>query len=734
MEMRKFRKSLLQSVAIISSYCPVSTYAQENSSNLADNDSLEIVVTAQRRSERKQNVPVTVTVLDEKLVQEARIASVADIVQHTPGVGWTGYPASEPRVAVRGIGSSSRGASGDPSSAVFIDEIYNGRPAGIAYDNFDVARIEVLKGPQGTLFGRNVTGGAVNIVTNRPNLEAFAASVEGTYGNYNQVDLAGLVNLPLVDGKIAVRLGGGIHRHDGYADRINASGAKVGELEDKDGRSGRFQLLVEPTEKLRFHLTIDGARDRDKGPASRIVEYTQASGGFVDRFFLVPFKYKTYATLDGQQDRDVWAARFRAEYDLPFATLSYLGSYKHIKYTSNYDFDGALSKITSRADQTRDLEGGTVEDSDLWSHELQLKSLSSSNIKWVAGVYNYSADTLRTGSTRSYRNPAIRTESITQDASTNSWAGYADVTVPVTDTLNIFGGARYTKDNKAVHSIGAISVAQILYVASPYDVSASKGWGAWSWRAGVDWHVQRHLMIYGSVSRGFKSGGFQDTPSNAQEASLSISPEFATSYEVGQRGEFFDGRLIWNNSIFYTKYDDLQTRVRDPNGNALILNAFATIYGYETELSANLGRGLRVDAAYGYTHTRYDDFPVFIGAVIANYKGNRLDWTPAHKVTLSPSYRYDLRNGGSVKLSVDYAHESTIYDSENNNKFNTRPPTDFVDARIIYKAPEGHWTLSVWGKNLTKEFTKTYDGGLSGVVIASYNPPRTYGMTLRWVY
>jgi iron complex outermembrane receptor protein len=730
------RTALLLSVSLSAVSMPAVLFAQPAApAESSDTQDQDIIVTAQRRDQGKQDVPVTVTVLGQSLIQDARINSVGDVVQHTPGVGFTAFPASEPRLAVRGVASSSRGASGDPSSAIFVDEIYNGRPAGIAFDSFDVARIEVLKGPQGTLFGRNVTGGAVNIVTNRPNIDAFEASAEATYGNYNQVDVAGLVNVPLGSGIGAIRVSGGLHRHDGYVDRINAAGDKIGELEDRDSKSGRIQFLVQPSDRLRVHLTVDGVVDRNKGPGNRIPQYMQASGGFVDRFFVDPFKYKTYATIDGRQDRDVFSGRFKTEYDLPFATVSYLGSYKYLKYVSDYDFDGSLDKITTIPDQTRDVEGGDSEKSEIASHELQIKSLPDSRFSWVAGIYNYHADTYRVNFTKSLRNPAIRTESIAQDASTNSWAGYVDVTVPVTETINVFGGGRYTRDEKRVRSIGSFSVAPLFYLITPYDVAASNSWGAFSWRVGADWHVKRDVMLYGSISRGFKSGGFQDTPGDAVDAALAINPEFVTSYELGQRGRFFSGRVTWNNSFFYTKYDNLQNRVRNAVlGTNSILNAYATIYGYETELNLDVGAGFRVDASYTYTHARYDDFPALNGTIPVNYRGNQLEWTPEHKASVSPSYTYDFSGGSSLQLAADYAFESKIYDNETNNEFNTRAPSHVIDARLVFKSAGKHWTVSVWGKNLGNEWTKTYDGNISGVVIAAYSPPRTFGATVRWKY
>src|SRR3989344_3076123 len=198
----------------------------------------EIVVTAQRRAESLQDVPVTVTAFGAETVQEARIREVQDVAGLTPGLQFDAFPASQPRIAIRGVGSSDRGAAGDPSAARVLDEIYIGRPAAVAFDAFDVERIEVLKGPQGTLFGRNVVGGAINIVTARPQLGAFDAGAEVTVGNYERLEGAAMVNAPFAQGNAAVRFSGAWRTHDGYV-RNTFTGDR---MEDQDTRTGRISL------------------------------------------------------------------------------------------------------------------------------------------------------------------------------------------------------------------------------------------------------------------------------------------------------------------------------------------------------------------------------------------------------------------------------------------------------------------------------------------------------------
>ncbi|MBB4633742.1 TonB-dependent receptor plug domain-containing protein [Sphingosinicella soli] len=286
----------------------------------------EIVVTAQRRAENKQDVPVTITVLDGATLEKARVQGAQDIALRTPGFGFDAWPASEPRLAVRGIGTTARGAGGDPSTAVFFDEIYAGRPAAITFETYDLQRIEVLKGPQGTLFGRNVTGGAVSVVSNPADLGGFDASLEGSYGNFNRTDLQGFVNVPLSD-KAAFRATGTWHRHDGYVTRV-VDGVKGGKLDDQNAKYGRFQFYAEPSTNFRVDLKADVSRDRANGPGFRAID-DFGVGGLSGRYILQDDRSENGSTFDGVQNRDAWGVRGKLEWDLPVATLSYLAPLIH---------------------------------------------------------------------------------------------------------------------------------------------------------------------------------------------------------------------------------------------------------------------------------------------------------------------------------------------------------------------------------------------------------------------
>ena len=704
---------------------PVAAMAQDNAPAVDEVD--EVIISAQRRDQDKQDVPVTVTVLGGQDIEEARIQTVQDVVGRTPGLQFDAYPASEPRLSVRGVSSSDRGAAGDPSSAVFVDEIYYGRPAAINFESFDLQRIEVLKGPQGTLFGRNVVGGAVNIVTNRPDLDDFDFGVEASLGNFNSRDLSGMVNVPFGDGKAAVRIGASLHQHDGYVDRVVA-GVKEGELDDRDSRSGRIQLRLEPTQALRINLTADYAQDRNKGPGNHAL-FDDGAGGLSGLYVLDDDRDRNAATFDGRQDRDTWGLRLKAEYDTGFATLSYLGSYRDLDYFALYDFDGSETPFGVGG-----IDGSVDEDSEISSHELQLKSLPDSPLTWVVGLYRYQAKTSRVAA--SYLDVGVTLDDVVdQTAETTSTAVYGDITWPLTDQLNIFGGARYTVDEKSIDATGQSNAPGTFFTNTNYTgARATNDWGAATWRLGVDYHFTPDIMVYGSVSRGFKSGGYQETPGDAVEAVTPYDPEFITNYEMGLRGQFFDGAVTWNTSIYLADYTDLQVRVPTGTGFTTSNAGKARIQGLETEVNLDMGGGFELNASYAFTHARFKDYQTIEAGVAVDYSGNRLTRIPDHKFTASPSYTYDFGSGAELKFAVDYVYESRIWDDASNLPPEIREPTTFIDARGIFTTADNRWSFSVWGKNLTDEKTRTFTATFGGVTFGAYNPPPTYGVTLRFNY
>jgi iron complex outermembrane receptor protein len=681
----------------------------------------EVVVTAQRRGERLQDVPITVTVLDAQQIQQARVQQIGDVASRTPGLSFDAYPASQPRIAIRGIGSSDRGAAGDPSAAVFLDEIYLGRPAAVAFDVFDVERIEVLKGPQGTLYGRNVVGGAINVLSRRPDPEAFDASAEVAAGNYQKLDGAAFVNSPLGAGKAAVRASGSWRTHDGYV-RNTFTGNRV---EDQDTASGRVQLMTEPGANVRMLLTLDHTRDRAAGPAQHVLDLDEGSDEAA--FWTVDRDRKhTAGSTDGYQNRDTGGARAQLDWDVPFATLSYLGSYRALDYHNAYDFDGGNS-----ATNLIDIGGGNDEHSHFYSNELRISSLPGARASWVAGLYNFGSNTDRLDRLALDVAGDAVTDIYTQRAALDSYATFGDVTWPLTQRFSVTGGVRYSRDEKHYRVSNTAGTA-IVRAAERFDVTVAKNYDAVTYRVGASFTPVRDHLLYVMVSRGFKSGGFQDTPSSAADAADDFEPEYATQYELGQKSTLLNGTLVWNNTLFLLDYTDLQTRRVLDNLAIVTDNAGeATIKGFETYLSWRAFAGARVTLSYAYTDATFDVFTPEPGV---SYAGNRISRTPEHKVVISPSYEWQVPQGAKLSFAADYSYESKIFDDNSNAGPEIREPTHFVDARVIYTSANEKWAASIWGKNLTDQLTRTFQGTFLGADFGAYNPPRTYGATFYWNY
>lgn len=706
---------------------PFQASAQENSSNTQTAKPDEIVVTAQRRTQSLQEVPVTVTAFGAVEIKEARIQQIDDIVSRTPGLSFDAFPSSQARLYIRGIGSSDRGAAGDPSAAVFLDDIYLGRPAAIAFDAFDVERIEVLKGPQGTLYGRNVVGGAINIITKRPELDGFDAAASLTYGNYDRMDGAGYINVPLAKDKAALRVSASYRSHDGYTKNLFLNE----DVDDQSTLSGRVQFLSEPTDTFRMLFTLDGTKDRATGPANHVLEPDTSDP--LSNFYTSNFDPDvSYGSNFGSQDRDTYGLRGEISNDFSFGTVTLLASYRDLDYGVRYDFDGGNPDPTSPGFNAIDIGGGNDEQAELSSQEIRLSSLPESAVSWVIGAYHYKQDVERADILvldAAVIAPIPLTEVFNQIASLDSIAFFGDATVPISDQWTVFGGLRYSKDDKTQHVFNTDSMAP-LRADEFFDVTATKEFDDITYRAGVEFQAAEDHMLYASISRGYKSGGFNGTPADALEAATPFEAETAIQYEIGQKGRFFDGAVIWNNTLFYMDYSDLQTN-QTANGRNVTSNAGkATIKGYETQLSVNPSENFHFSFAYAYTDAKFDEF--FEGGV--DYSGNRISRSPKHKLTVTPSYKYSLANGIDLTFAVDYRYASKIFDDNSNLPPEFRDPTNFVDARVNIGNLGNGISASIWGKNLTDERTRTFQGGFLGATFGAFSPPRTYGVTLSWDY
>jgi iron complex outermembrane receptor protein len=684
-------------------------------------DTQDIVVTAQKRAQRLQDVPITISVIGAQEIEQARVDQLVDVANRTPGLNFDAFPSTQPRPAIRGIGSSDRGAAGDPSTAVYIDDVYYGRPAAVAFDAFDVARIEVLKGPQGTLWGKNVVGGLIHIVNARPQLGDADWSVQGTIGSYFRTDAAGFINLPTGD-RSALRISASTRNRDGFAKNTFRSGR----TDDEHTSSGRIQYLVEPTGRLSLLFGADYTRDRLAGGNRHTLGVDPSSPQrVVWQNAIDPDPETTRQDINGYQNRDSYGMRLGADWDVAPFTVTSISSYRRLRYHVLEDADGG-NPTTNRINA----RGGQDENTEFWSQEVRLAAPDSSRIKWVLGGYYFHGDTERVDTLvvdlpPFPSNSFAALDQFDQRAVTDSYAAFGDVTIPLLDRLNVFGGIRYSRDDKT-YDLSTANSQVLLRSASRYTIDAKDDWSRVTYRAGLDVRITPDVMLYGLTSTGFKSGGFQDTPSTAASARIPFNPESATNYEVGVKATLFDRKLVFNPAMFWIDYDDLQVRQTIGLDTFTSNAGSARIKGAELTMSAGPFGGFNLGATYAFTDARFRQL-VDRGV---DYAGNRLTRSPRNKVTVSPSYRFDLPSGMTVTAAADYQYESRIFDDFNNSPVTVRDPKNLFDARLILAGRGRKWDLSIWAKNLTNETYIVHQFLLLGGRFATYGPLRTVGATV----
>lgn len=696
----------------------------------------DIVVTARRRAESLQDAPVTVTAFGSEELMAKGINDFARLAQATPGINFDAFPRAAPRPFFRGIGSANQGAGGDPSSVAFLDGVYLGRAAMLGIDFFDMERIEVLKGPQGTLFGKNVVGGAINFITAKP-ADQFAADAQLTLGEFGQREGHLMLNAPL-SSAIAARFVVGAVKNDGF--RKTPQGRP---LDDDDKLSARGQVLANIGASTSLVFAADYNRQH-LAPGSRfnvrlLPFRTDGPFGYDDYDkprIADPDRYGFIRTSTGG---------VRAELNsdaLGFATLTAVAAWRTLSYDSSDDLDGttaarnAVTGVLAPAIQVL-----AKESADSYSAETRLTSLHSGPISWVAGLYYNDDDIER----------ERESETAVVDTSENrfaarsrnrSYAAFGEVQYAFDFGVNLFGGARYTDEKKAyevTRLVGNPAAPTVSYTtAGSPGISREK---KVTYRVGADWRVNDHVFVFGTVSTGFKSGAFQEQPGSAVLARIATAPEEVTNYEIGAKTDWLDRRLRFNLSAFIAKYSNLQTIQVIPDATAgaggtrvSTDTGDATIKGIESELIFKPVEPVDLTVRYTYLHPFFDRLTQ-TSAILANgtavqrdLAGMRLSRTPRHALTADLGFTTAQTSWGWLRglISVDY--QSDIYDDNDNDFIEYRRPRTLIDLSLTYHVND-RFSARLWAKNITDKEYRVFNVDTGGGVFVQYGPPRQIGVT-----
>ncbi|GHF18010.1 TonB-dependent receptor [Kordiimonas sediminis] len=732
----------------------------------------EITVTAQKRSESLQDVPIAVTAISGEELRKGNIASLQDVGNRTPGMVFAAFSPGQPEIAIRGIGTKEDGASASDSTVVSIDGVYIAARTAQVFDIFDLERVEVLRGPQGTLYGKNSIGGSINFVTSKPS-EVTKIRFRQTVGNYGTLDTGGMLSGAISDtlfGKIAFSR----RDRDGYIKNV-LPGENFGEMwGEQETFAWRGQLVWAPNDRFEALWSIDGADDsmgatnrepigsagplHDGGHASDPVAVNEALGG-------AGSPWDTLAETEGYTERDVFGTHLKLEYQMDFATLTSITAYRESDFDWLEDSEGlppypGLIDLTGQSGNpgpllvddaskgfTFDINDSAIETSEQWMQELRLTSPGGETFDWLVGAF-FSDEEIERSETFFF--PTLGGPDGSDDETSyqthegKSWALYGQGTYNISDQLGLTLGLRYSNDKKD-GTAEVVLDRGIGLLLKPFDeVAFSESWNDLSWRIALDYRVNDDLLVYANVSTGFKSGGFTGSASTAATAATPFGPEEATNYEFGFKSDLFDSRLRLNATMFYTDYKDLQvTRFFQPVGSGfgefITENAGeAEIKGLEIEWTALLTRSLVFGGSYAYLDAKYTKFQGTPSAADpdANFDGNRLRQAPKHSFNAYAEYTFDLGDKGEIAAKLDWRYQGHSFYDADNNDLATIPSYDIWDARVAWMSADGRYELAAWGQNIGNEKYRTHVFTQRGsrIAFAQYGMPRTYGLTFTYNY
>jgi len=693
-----------------------------------DTEVSELVVTAQRVEENIQQVPIAVSAYSAAAMQRQSIETIQDIAIRTPGFSAGAVDPIQSNFAIRGIGSAfgiSQNAGGDASVVVFVDGVYAGRGGTPDIDALNLERVEVLRGPQGTLFGKNTVGGLIQYVSRKPSADP-SLRIEGQYGNYDRRQLNVRGNLPVSD-KVFVALGGSIKLRDGY--EFNETTGH--DVNDQDLKTGTLAVRFLPNEDLDIVLAADFTDQDQKGnPRHNICDATFQAG--VHCVGVNPDPRVVNAYTDGYLRR--WLRTYRGEvnWTTPFGTLTSITALRDVTLNFRTPF---FSNPVNPPNQIESTETDH-ENNSQFSQELRLAfDGMDGRLKGQVGAYYLREHNQRIEDLRQDFPTAAATGIATypQDVVGKSYALFGQLSYAITDDLTATAGLRQTWEEKDGHFIGRKVSGPGLPppLAANYDVRASKKWNALTPRFALDYQMTPDALVYASATRGFKSGGFQGLAGSAVSQSTPYDPEYAWSYEGGFKTQWWDRKALFNASIFQTNYKDLQVSQLVPLCCVVVGNAAnAKIKGAEFEVVLKPLAGLQIDGSYARLHA---EFTSFATGAAANYTGNDLPRSPKDKVHLGVQYTADLQ-GWEGLARLDYTNQSHMYFEASNIPQQKQEGYINVDGRLSLTSPDKRWEVAVWGKNLTKELVATYVTyfGAYRQILVPYAPPRTYGVTLVW--
>ena len=701
----------------------------DSASVVEDQGDGDIVVTARRRAESVIDVPIAMSVVTGDQLERTGAVDITALQDKTPNLTLQIARGSNSTLIAfsRGVGQQDPLWGFEPGVGLYLDDVYVARPQGAVLDIFDVERVEVLRGPQGTLYGRNTIGGAIKYVTKRLGND-YAATARASYGSYNQFDLVGQVTVPIGD---TFAIGGAIARYkrDGYGTNLTTGADQY----DKDVLAARVSAEWTPTDAIFVRVAGDRTLDRSNPRhGTRLV-----GNGNDPRYAPTGNVYDTRAGIGDRNRVVAQGLSLTGEFSLSdLLTFKSISAYREGATNTVIDFDNtALPTLDVPAEY----------DDWQFTQELQLL-LQGERVQGVVGLYYLNADA--SGAFDTVLGLANTTTLTSGEVRTKSYAAFGDISFDVTDRLKISGGLRYTKDDKT----GTVFRRNYTGIRSPRfgnanavpglirtDYTNDRSFDQFTPRVSISYEPRKDLNLYASWGRGFKSGGF-DMRGDAVFTPTTVNgydPEKITSYEVGMKGAFLDRTLFLNMAGYYSRYTDQQVTIQVPNiagGIASFVDnaGKADIYGLEIEGRMVPSRNFSGQVSFGYTNADYKEFLTFIGGGttpvdVSNQRvfQNTPEFTAAASFTASTDFA-----GGSLSVTPEVTLRSDYSLFEIPTPALDQDGYALVNASANWISGDGRYRLGMALRNLTDQRYRVggynFPGALFGnSIIGYYGPPRT---------
>jgi len=708
----------------------------------------EVVVTARKHEEVLQRVPLSVSAITGDALAKRSLASLAAIGQTTPNFTFSQQSQggrSAGVVYIRGVGQSDTRPTYDPAVGVYIDGVFLGRMQASDLEMLDVERVEILRGPQGTLFGKNTSGGAVSVISRQPDLaaEKISGRAQLTGGSHHRFDAVGGINIPLQADRAALLLSGSHREQNGYAHRADGM-----DMNDLNRDSGRVTLRLAPTDLLTVSLSADGMTYDETNSAMKLVFVnteaapTAALNAFTsetyDNRWLSPNDFFSFGTGPNTSRGDVWGTSATADLVLGGINLKSISAYRKMNIHNELDPDNSPVTVLDFVDSI---------DQHQFSQELQATGASfESRLNWVLGAY-YFRENARSVTDSILLTPLFGFgRSFTQgnNVINDSVAGYGQGTYNLTEPLRVTAGLRFTHDKKQLERVnaaypdGGLLEPTVTRSATSDDVSP---------RIGLDYQWTPAVMTYISAAKGYKAGGFNGRAGTIADFNQ-FEPEEVWTYEAGLRSDLLDQRVRFNATGFYSDYSDLQLQI---NGSSVVEGApvpfnivtnipSSRIVGGELELIVVPASGLTLTSGVGLTYAKYTELPTDDKFVASNLidRDSRFVNSPKVSFTASAEYVTALTRTLDITGRLDYAHKSSIYYDPSNTTLLRQEPYGLLNARLTFSHEASGVSVALFGTNLTDE--RYFIGGYNdatlpspglGIAFTNTGLPREYGVSVQ---